>query len=115
MQQATGRRSSSAYLGGVEVQVIVLLVGRQVLVLVVGGGSHQHHPVAVVFTAGVKTHHHPVPLEDLQVERSGANVTVLGTEWKHPAIGRGAPSAGTARPSPAGGPSSLQKARIWSS
>lgn len=41
------------HLGGVEVQVPVQLVRCQVLVLVIVGGSHQHHPVAVVFTAGV--------------------------------------------------------------
>lgn len=41
------------HLGGVEVQVPVQLVRCQVLVLMIIGGSHQHHPVAVVFTAGV--------------------------------------------------------------
>lgn len=56
------------HLRGVEVQVIVLLISRQILVLVVGGGSYQHHPVAVFFAAGVETHHHTIPLEDLPVK-----------------------------------------------
>lgn len=41
------------HLGGVEVQVPVQLVRCQVLVLMIVGGSHQHHPVAIIFTAGV--------------------------------------------------------------
>lgn len=53
------------YLGGVEVQVLIQLVSRQVLVLMVGSRSHQHHPVAVIFAAGVYTRHNPIPLEDL--------------------------------------------------
>lgn len=56
------------YLGGVKVQVIILLVGSKILVLVIGGGSYEHHPVAIIFTAGVKTHHLAVPLEDLPIE-----------------------------------------------
>lgn len=64
------------YLGGVEVQVIVLLVSSQILVLVVGGRSYQHHPVAVVFTAGVKTHHHAIPLEDLPIKGSSIDKKV---------------------------------------
>lgn len=56
------------YLGGVEVQVIILLVSSQILVTVVGSRSHQHHPVAVVLAAGIKTHHHAIPLEDLPIK-----------------------------------------------
>lgn len=61
------------YLGGVEVHITVLLVSRQILVLVVGRGSHQHHPVAVFLAAGVKAHNHGVLLEDLH--RDGRRVT----------------------------------------
>lgn len=57
------------YLGGVEVHFVILLVSRQILVLVVAGRSHQHHPVAVLLTAGVKTHHYTVLLEDLPNNR----------------------------------------------
>lgn len=57
------------YLGGVEVHFVILLVSRQILVLVVAGRSHQHHPVAVLLTAGVKTHHYTVLLEDLPNSR----------------------------------------------
>lgn len=72
MNSRTRRRAcicaGHTYLRGVEVQVIVLLISRQILVLVVGGGSYQHHPVAVFFTAGVETHHHTIPLEDLSIK-----------------------------------------------
>ena len=37
--------------------------------VVVGGRSHQHHPVAVFLAARVKTHDHAIPLEDLLIER----------------------------------------------
>jgi len=60
-------RDGLTHLGGVEVHAIVLLVSCQILVCVVGGGPHQHHPVAVLFTAGVVTHHNGVVLEDLPI------------------------------------------------
>lgn len=41
------------YLGGVEEQVLFQLVSCQVLVLMIIGRPHQHHPVAIIFTAGV--------------------------------------------------------------
>ena len=53
------------YLGRVEEKLVVLLVGRQVLVLVVGRRSDQHHPVTVVFIRRVETDHRAVFLEDL--------------------------------------------------
>ena len=55
----------ACYLGGVEVHVIVLLVGAQVLVGMVTGRPHQHHPVTFLLAGRVQTHHRPVPLEDL--------------------------------------------------
>lgn len=69
-QENRNRRSdiplvAVTHLGGVEVQVLVQLVGGQVLVLMIVGGSHQHHPVAVVFTAGVQTRHKSISLENL--------------------------------------------------
>lgn len=63
-----GTRDGCRYLGSVEVQVIVLLVSSQILVTVIGCRSHQHHPVAVVLAAGIKTHHHAIPLEDLPIK-----------------------------------------------
>lgn len=57
------------HLGGVKVQVPIQLVRRQVLVLVIVGGSHQHHPVAIVFTAGVETRHQSVSLENLTMKK----------------------------------------------
>lgn len=68
-----GFRVGHSYLGGVEVDVVVLLVSRQILVFVVRGGPHQHHPVAVFFAAGVEAHHHAVPLEDLVQESTRKN------------------------------------------
>lgn len=68
------------YLGGVEVQVILLLIGCQILVLVVGSGSYQHHPVAVFLTARVKTHDHAIPLEDLLIE--GLTINQKGSQDK---------------------------------
>lgn len=68
------------YLGGVEIQVILLLIGCQILVLVVGGRSYQHHPVAVLLTARVKTHDHAIPLEDLLIE--GLTISQKGSQDK---------------------------------
>lgn len=62
-------QSRHRYLGGVEVNVIVLLISRQILVCVISGRSHQHHPVTVLLAAAVETHHSPIPLEDLAVKR----------------------------------------------
>lgn len=72
-------RSSCTHLGGVEVNVIVLLVRGQVLVPVVSGGSHQHHPVAVLLTAAVQTQHYAVPQKNLL---SGGLASVSTHCWK---------------------------------
>lgn len=70
-QTAAALRDGRTYLGGVEVHFIILLVSCQILVFVVDGRSYQHHPVAVFFTAGVKTHHHTILLENLLIGRGG--------------------------------------------
>lgn len=57
------------HLGGVKVQVPIQLVRCQVLVLVIIGGSHQHHPVAIIFTAGVETRHKSISLENLTMNK----------------------------------------------
>lgn len=54
------------YLGGVEVNLILLLIGCQVLMRVICGRSHQHHPVAIVLIGGVKADHGPILHEHLQ-------------------------------------------------
>lgn len=53
------------YLGGVKVHIIILLIRGQILMAVVRGSPDQHHPVAVLLTAGVKTHHCAIFLKDL--------------------------------------------------
>lgn len=104
------------YLGCIEVQFIILLVSCQILVLVVNGRSYQHHPVAIIFTTGVKTHHYSVRLEDLTIKnkKGGKNLKkMLTTKGNSLSWGRSstvisskntAPSVGTVLHSPGDGP-----------
>lgn len=105
------------YLGCVEVQFIILLVSCQILVLVVNGRSYQHHPVAIIFTTGVKTHHYSVSLEDLTIKggkKGGKNLKKkIAMKGNSLSWGRAstiisskntAPSVGTVLHSPGDGP-----------
>lgn len=102
------------YLGCVEVQFIILLVSCQILVPVVIGRSYQHHPVAIIFTTGVKTHHYSVRLEYLTIKNKKGitnlkekKLTMKGNSLRASTVissKNTAPSVGTVLHSPGDGP-----------